>query len=284
MTTQLAPETADGWAILHQYYEIDWTGLRALGLKAKNSVVQNAAKFFAEMESMSEIGQSAFYHVYGHKSDLMFLHYRKSFDDLAAVEIAINQLELNDFLKPATSYFSVAELGLYHATVNTYQDLEAAGVDVSSKEGRALFNEQISAAREGMQERLWMGIPDRKHLCFYPMNKLRNDKNNWYALPLEERAMLMMEHGMIGRKYTGRVSQVISGSIGYDDWEWGVDLHVDDPLVVKQLVYELRFDEGSALYGEFGQFFFSRRMAAEDLHYYFNGTLPEYESKARARA
>jgi chlorite dismutase len=86
------------------------------------------------------------------------------------------------------------------------------------------------------------------------MNKLRGESKNWYSEPITERQRMMREHGMIGRHYAGRVIQIISGSIGFDDWEWGVDLFADDPLVFKKLVYEMRFDEASAVYGLFGTF------------------------------
>jgi peroxiredoxin len=85
---------------------------------------------------------------------------------------------------------------------------------------------------------------------------------------------MMREHGMIGRQYAGRVTQIISGSIGFDDWEWGVDLFADDPLVFKKLVYEMRFDEASAVYGVFGTFFVGLRFSAANLPSLFEGTLP----------
>ncbi len=107
---------------------------------------------------------------------------------------------------------------------------------------------------EAMSQRLYPSIPPAKHLCFYPMDRKRGEKQNWYTLPMEERQRLMHDHGMIGRRYADRVRQVISGSIGLDDWEWAVDLFADDPLVFKQLIYEMRFDEASALYAAFGPF------------------------------
>ena len=87
------------------------------------------------------------------------------------------------------------------------------------------------------------------------MNKHRGEAKNWYATPFEERARMMRDHGVIGRGYAGQVNQIISGSIGFDDWEWGVDLFADDPVVFKKLVYEMRFDEASSWYGEFGPFY-----------------------------
>jgi peroxiredoxin len=116
-----------------------------------------------------------------------------------------------------------------------------------------------------MATRLWPRIPARRYLCFYPMNKRRAGADNWYRLPIDERRRLMHEHGMIGRRYAGQVTQIISGSVGFDDWEWGVDLFADDPLVFKKLVYEMRFDESSARYAEFGPFIVAIRLGADDL-------------------
>jgi chlorite dismutase len=106
------------------------------------------------------------------------------------------------------------------------------------------------------------------------MNKKRSDGNNWYSESFARRASMMREHGMIGRTYAGRVTQVISGSIGYDDWEWGVDLFAQDPLVFKKLIYEMRFDEASARFAEFGPFYTGLQFAPAQLGAYLGGTVP----------
>src|SRR5947207_10609432 len=97
------------------------------------------------------------------------------------------------------------------------------------------------------------------------MNKLRGEAKNWYSEPIIERQRMMREHGRIGRRYAGTVKQIISGSIGFDDWEWGVDLFADDPLVFKRLIYEMRFDEVSAVYALFGSFYIGQRTPAAEL-------------------
>ena len=106
-----------------------------------------------------------------------------------------------------------------------------------------------------MKPRLFPSIPDAKYLCFYPMDRKRGEQVNWYTVPFAERQRMMHEHGLIGRRYGDVVKQIISGSIGMDDWEWGVDLFADDPVVFKKLIYEMRFDEVSAIYALFGQFY-----------------------------
>jgi chlorite dismutase len=106
------------------------------------------------------------------------------------------------------------------------------------------------------------------------MNKKRGETHNWYALSMEERRLLMRGHGMVGRKYAGKVTQIISGSVGFDDWEWGVSLFADDPLVFKKLVYEMRFDMASALYALFGEFFVGIRLQPAEVGLMLSGTLP----------
>ncbi len=118
---------------------------------------------------------------------------------------------------------------------------------------------------EAMHSRLYPAIPDAEYACFYPMNRLRGETKNWYMLPIEERQRQMHEHGLVGRRYAGEVKQIITGSIGLDDWEWGVDLFAEEPLVFKRLIYEMRFDEVSAVYAQFGTFYVGLRVEPEEL-------------------
>jgi chlorite dismutase len=115
------------------------------------------------------------------------------------------------------------------------------------------------------RERLNPILPKTQYVCFYPMNKRRLGEDNWYMLSMEERRRMMKSHGMIGRSYAEKVRQIITGSMGLDDWEWGVTLFSDDPLNFKQLVSEMRFDEVSARFGEFGPFYVGCRLTAEGL-------------------
>ena len=116
-----------------------------------------------------------------------------------------------------------------------------------------------------MAPRRWPEIPGSKYLCFYPMDRRRGESKNWYQVPMGDRQRLMHEHGLVGRRYAGEVRQIITGSIGFDDWEWGVDLFADEPLVFKKLIYEMRFDEVSAVYALFGTFYVGLRLQAAEL-------------------
>jgi peroxiredoxin len=107
---------------------------------------------------------------------------------------------------------------------------------------------------ERARARLYPTLPRKRTICFYPMSKRRDPGANWYALPFERRKELMSGHARVGREYAGRVLQLITGSTGLDDWEWGVTLLADDPAALKEIVYDMRFDEVSAQYADFGPF------------------------------
>jgi chlorite dismutase len=126
-----------------------------------------------------------------------------------------------------------------------------------------------------MKPRLFPAMPPNRYICFYPMDRRRGEDKNWYTLPMEERQRQMNEHGLVGRRYAGEVKQIITGSIGFDDWEWGVDLFADDPLVFKKLIYEMRFDHVSAVYALFGSFYIGLRCPANRLYDLLEGNLPE---------
>ncbi|HEY6250176.1 MAG TPA: chlorite dismutase family protein, partial [Candidatus Angelobacter sp.] len=180
-----------------------------------------------------------------------------------------------DLLEPTTSYLSVVELGLYESSVKMYRNLQEQGVEPNSPEWKAVIQETVDRQIEAMRPRLYPQIPPARYICFYPMDRRRGEDKNWYQLPIEERQRQMEEHGMIGRKYAGIVKQIITGSIGFDDWEWGVDLFADDPLEFKKLIYEMRFDEVSAVYALFGTFYVGVRCPASGLGELLEGKLPE---------
>jgi chlorite dismutase len=212
--------------------------------------------------------------LFGHKGDLLLVHFRNSFEQLKSAELQIAGLRLSDFLEPTTSYLSVVELGLYESSVKTYRQLQDKGVEPNSPEWNNAIQETMERQREAMRPRLYPQIPPARFLCFYPMDRRRGEDKNWYQLPIEERQRQMEEHGLVGRKYAGIVKQIITGSIGFDDWEWGVDLFADDPLEFKKLIYEMRFDQVSAVYALFGTFYVGVRCPAPSLTDLLNGRLP----------
>jgi len=259
-----APLTVEGYAVLHQMFRIRHRAWRALDSDERRQVIEEAASALTEMAARED-SDSAVFSQLGHKGDLLFVHFRKTFDELNRAELALARLELNDYLEPTTSYLSVIELGIYEASVALYQDLVGRGVKLYSPEWDAAVTSELARQREKMITRLYPKIPANRYLCFYPMDKKREGADNWYRMPIEKRRDEMREHGLVGRRYGGQVTQIISGSIGFDDWEWGVDLFADEATVFKKLVYEMRFDEASAGYGRFGPFYFAIRVHPDKL-------------------
>jgi hydrogen peroxide-dependent heme synthase len=264
------PLTIEGASVLHQMVRVRWAAWKALSPARQAEVIAEARPALAEIEQ----GGSALYSLLGHKGDLLLLHFRRGFELLKAVELRLTSLALWDFLEPATSYLSVVELGLYDSTVKEYARLAEKGIEPYSPEWNQEIEAILARQREAMTPRLWPDIPDRKYLCFYPMDRRRGEEKNWYQVPMAERQRMMREHGLIGRRYADEVKQIISGSIGFDDWEWGVDLFADDPLVFKKLIYEMRFDEVSAIYALFGTFYVGVRVAAAGIGDLLAGRLP----------
>jgi chlorite dismutase len=252
---------------------VRWAAWRQLAAPDKSAIVDEAVGVLAGMEQDSG-GPSALFSLLGHKADLMFVHFRRSFDELNSVELQLAQLRLADFLEPATSYLSVIELGLYESTIKAYQDLKERGIEAHSEPWKREIAEVLARQKEAMHPRLFPEMPPHRYISFYPMDRRRGEARNWYSLPIEERARQMNEHGLIGRRYAGEVRQIITGSIGFDDWEWGVDLFANDPLVFKKLIYEMRFDEVSAVYALFGQFYLGVRVPAAGLGNLLGGELP----------
>ncbi len=258
------PLTIEGYSVLHQMMKVRWAAWRSLAAAEKRTILDEAAGVLAAMEQNPN-GPSALFSLLGHKGDLMFVHFRKSFDELNAAELQLAQMRLGDFLEPTTSYLSVIELGLYESTIKAYRDLKDRGIEAHSDEWKQAIGDVLARQKEAMHPRLFPEMPKHRYVSFYPMDRRRGEVKNWYTLPIEERARQMNEHGLVGRRYAGEVRQIITGSIGFDDWEWGVDLFADDPLVFKKLIYEMRFDEVSAVYALFGQFYLGLRCPAAEL-------------------
>jgi peroxiredoxin len=273
------PLTTEGYSVLHQMMRFRWTAWRTLPDATRSAIAQEAAAVLAEMESnvspTNQGGQSALFSLIGHKGDLMLVHFRNSFADLNQAELKLAGLRLSDYLEPTSSYLSIIELGLYDSTLKIYKELTDQGIQPHSDQWKAEIECKLGRHREAMHPRLFPDIPPHRYVCFYPMNRLRGEDKNWYTLPIEERARQMNEHGLVGRRYAGEVKQIITGSIGFDDWEWGVDLFADDPLVFKKLIYEMRFDHVSAVYALFGQFFVGVRCPAGALEKLLSGELPK---------
>ncbi|WP_348261278.1 heme-dependent peroxidase [Telmatobacter sp. DSM 110680] len=268
------PLTLEGSALLHQFFRFDWKAWRSC---AEGERTKITAEFTAALEKLEQGpgagAQTGLFSQLGHKGDLILVHFRDSFEALNQVELDLAKTSFYDFLTPTHSYVSVVELGLYESSRKTYEAASAKGFENHTPEWNAEVESSLKRGAEAMKTRLFPAIPDAKYLCFYPMDRKRGEQVNWYTVPFADRQRMMHEHGMIGRRYGDVVKQIISGSIGMDDWEWGVDLFADDPVVFKKLIYEMRFDEVSAVYALFGQFYLALRLPVEKLSDWLNGKL-----------
>lgn len=252
------PLTLEGAWMLHQMFRVRRPQWRQLSASERTELLAEAQTPFANKKS-------AAFSLLGHKGDLMMLHFRDSLEQLHCAELEIAKLRLSDYLEPTSSYLSVVELGLYESSAKAYGALDEKKIEMHSAEWKAGIAEVIERQSAAMAPRLFPEIPSAKYICFYPMDRKRGESKNWYQEPMHERQRMMHEHGLIGRRYADEVRQIISGSIGFDDWEWGVDLFADNPLVFKKLIYEMRFDEVSAVYALFGTFYVGLRVQPEEL-------------------
>jgi peroxiredoxin len=243
-----AAKTLDGWYSLHDLRSINWTAWKTLTEEERNTIISEFQGLLEKwgVAEANKAGSQALYTVVGQKADFILMLLRPTLEELNEMELEFNKTMLADYTIPTYSYVSVVELSNYlPAGENPYE------------------NPEILA-------RLYPTLPKAKHICFYPMDKRRQGTDNWYMLSMEDRRNMMRSHGMIGRQYAGKVKQIITGSVGLDDFEWGVTLFADDVLQFKKLVYEMRFDEVSARFGEFGSFFVGNILPSENLQEFFH--------------
>jgi chlorite dismutase len=236
--------TYEGWFVYHDFRKIDWNKWKSVHPSKRDQMIQELLDTIQEWSTVEDnrIGSFGQYAILGHKADLLFIHLRPSIDELNEVKLKFEKLDIADVTSTPYSFTSVVELSSYTIPPGTDPFSDPA-----------------------FRERLEPILPKTQYICFYPMNKRRLGDDNWYMLSVEERKKMMKSHGMIGRSYAGRVRQIITGAIGFDDWEWGVSLFSDDPLTFKKLVTEMRFDEVSARFGEFGPFYVGCRLTSDGL-------------------
>jgi chlorite dismutase len=216
---------SQGWGVLHLYY-----GIR--GNRTHPVDVSEAVALVEAFEREPDY-QVIPFSVLGQRADLGYMVIGPDFVELQRLQRSIEGTELGARLepRPELSFVSMTEASEYLADDGS---------------------ERIAAMRDArMHPR---DLPMRRMICFYPMSKRRGSEYNWYRLEYEERRRLMHGHGAVGRSFSGRILQLITASTGLADWEWGVTLLADDPKAIKDVVYEMRYDEGSAIYAEFGPF------------------------------
>ena len=268
------PLTLEGSAVLHQFFRFNWTAWRALPAAEQAAIQSDFAATLKSLERATPDGpiQSGLFSELGHKGDLILMHLRPTFEDLNRVELELAQTRFYDFLTQVHSYVSVVELGLYESSQKVYGNATAKA-EPHTPEWNAVIAESLNRAATPLAPRIFPPIPEYKYFCFYPMNRKREGDDNWFTVPFDERIRMMQDHGLIGRRYGDRVRQIVTSSIGFDDWEWGVTLFSDDAVAFKKLIYEMRFDEISAVYALFGQFFLGVRLPIDSLTSWLQGKL-----------
>ena len=259
------PETLEGWYSLHQVFHVDRAVVRALPPDVLSQERESVAHALSELANPIEGGWSVPVALIGSSADLMLVHFRPTLDSLRDAQHRLSHLRLMEALRVTMSHLGVAEAAVYHITTELVREAQERGVAVGDDIYRERVVERLEQERasQNVRRRLYPPLPsDMPYVCFYPMSKRRVPEANWYTLPLEERSQLMHAHGTVGRRYAGRVLQIISGSIGLDAWEWGVTLFAREPLEFKKLVTEMRFDHASAVYAEFGSFYVGKVVGA----------------------
>ncbi|WP_249869363.1 hydrogen peroxide-dependent heme synthase [Oceanobacillus saliphilus] len=241
--------TVDGWSALHDTRTFDWASWKMTSPEERAAAVKEFEELMTKWDSVEEAkeGSHVVYKVIGNKADLMFVFLRETMDELEAIKTEINKSRIGDYLIPGYSYVSIIEMTM-HNPMDEGKDRELSPY---------------------VKDRLRPIMPKWEHICFYPMARRRIEEANWFTIDKEERTRLLYEHGMTGRKYAGKVKEIITGSIGLDEWEWGVTLFAHDPLQFKKIVYEMRFDEVTTKYAEFGDFIVGNYLPKDQVDAYF---------------
>ena len=259
----------EGHHVLHLFFKIDRSVWHYYDSEEKKSQLEALETLIHEIQGVPAT-QLVTLSMVTPKADLGFMMITPDLQVADSYAKKLEQVLGVGTLIPTFSWLSMTERSEYGMSDEEYAaKLEKEEGVTSSSPG---FEEKVQAFRERMvkytKDRLDPQLPEREEwpvFCFYPMSKRRNPEQNWYALSLEARKKLMQGHAMVGRGYAGRVRQFITGSTGLDDQEWGVSLFAKTTSSIKEIVYEMRFDEVSVKYADFGEFFIGIQMELKAL-------------------
>lgn len=252
-----AVRPSEGWGVLHLFLAVDHAAAAELPPGAGKDLA-------TALQAAGERLQLHCFSALGHKADVMLMALSEDISELRRLQTEVQACEAAPALELTWSYLSLTEGSAYTTTPEQYrEELAAKGVEGADLERRVEeFDERMQAY---LRSKLYPQMPEWEVACFYPMSHRREGDDNWYSLDFEERKRLMHEHGRSGRAYTGRVTQLVTGSTGLDEWEWGVTLFAHDIADVKDIVYTMRYDEASARYAEFGDFVVGLRRSPTEL-------------------
>jgi len=250
-----------GIHVLHLFYRVDGPVWAELPAGESAAALRKLEAHCAAHAAASHPRLTTYANI-GGKADLVFMLTAAELGQIGGMHRDLEHCFPPGALRPVYSYLSVTELPEY---MTTEEDMKRTLVEQEKLEpGSDTFDQRLAQMRQRQAEyehyRLYPELPDWEVMAFYPMSKRRQGADNWYLLDLATRKKLMGGHARVGRKFAGRVSQLITGSTGIDDWEWGVTLVAHQVDALKEIVYEMRFDDVSARYGEFGPFYVNLRL------------------------
>ncbi|MFB6356684.1 MAG: chlorite dismutase family protein [bacterium] len=263
MPGRTPPDTDEGLMVSHILWSLDQEKL----YQNKADVEQLGQSLAGDLEELNGIQQMELVRLTSSQSDFMTIALAEELELLETFQRQFGHREIGRFLNREYTFLSVTELSFYSDPEDRIErELQEQGLSEGTDEYEEARREKEARMEKYEEMRLHPELPDdMDRVTFYPMKKRRKPEQNWYQLPKEERAKLMKAHGATGRKYSGKVKQIITSSVGLDDWEWGVTLYAHDPREFKRLIYEMRFDEVSAVYSDFGPFFTGFRIQPEEL-------------------
>jgi len=265
LVTPLVPR--EGWHVMHLFYHVDHAQWSLYSDEEKRQAKTRLTELVQEIRATPDTHLLIF-SIATPKADIGFMLLTP---DLQVANQYEKQLSLSlgpEILSPVYSYLSQTESSEYTTTREQYMEETLKG-EKSLAEDSEEFQKELKEFDDRMahylKHRLYPVLPDWPVICFYPMSKRRNGGDNWYSLDFEARKKLMAGHARVGRRYSGRILQLITGSTGLDEYEWGVTLLAKDTIDVKAIVYEMRFDEVTARYGEFGDFYIGMQLPLDVL-------------------
>jgi peroxiredoxin len=257
--------SAEGWHVLHLFYRVEHGQWQLFNDSEQRAAKTRLSELVQEIRA-TENCQLLTFAMVTPKADLGFmllaadLHLANAFEKRLSLSLG------PDVLTPTFTYLSMTERSEYTTSEAEYgADLVKEGIAAGTPEHEQKLAEFRTRMTKYMKDRLYPVLPPWEVMCFYPMSKRRGETKSWYALPFDERKKMMGGHAKVGRTWHGKILQLITGSTGLDDWEWGVTLLAHDPGDIKGIVYEMRFDPVTAHYGEFGEFFIGLQAPLDEL-------------------
>ncbi|MFB6344359.1 MAG: chlorite dismutase family protein [bacterium] len=251
MPTRQPPKTEEGLFVSHLMLRITNES------RANPEELQTKATDAVDLLStVSEEHKFDLVRVVSGEADFMTVLFTESLEAIETFQRQLLSSSIGAELERVDTFLSVTELSMYESLEERVESsLRKEGISPNDDNYDEAYKEREKRLKKYQQMRLDPDIPEMSYVTFYPMSKRRAPEQNWYQLPQEERAEMMSSHGKIGRQYAGKVQQIITSCVGLDDWEWGVTLYSDDLKQFKRLIYEMRFDEVSAEYSDFGPFY-----------------------------